>query len=416
MTGEPSGPAGAAVTTVDAGGARTVPSGGWQAEGDMSWTRAVVYGLAAFVVSRLCVLIGAGVRASQLVVDANADGVPRPNSATAMITGVFTSWDGLWYLAIARDGYPRSVPPDITYFQDEARAAFFPVYPMMVRVTDRLLPGGDSLAALGVNLVLSVVAVVLVGLIARHLAGTEVAARSMVLFAAFPGSFVLSFAYSEATLIVFAAACLLFLLQERWVLAGVVGALATATRPNGVAVVAACAVAAFLAIRRRRDWGALVAVLVSPIGFVAFQIWLGRHAGESGVWFRVQREAWEEGTSFGATAVRNTLSFLTNPFSSPTDALTAVSIVAMVLALVCLWKRPLPAPLVAYVVVILALMLIPATVTARPRFLFTAFPLVIPVAWWWPERDRFGWELVLVSCGAGLTALTMLYGVFGAIP
>ena len=411
-----SGDAAAEMTTVGPRAEPDAPAPGWQAEGDMSWTRAVVYGLAAFVVSRLCVLIGAGVRASQLVVDANKDGVPRPSSATEMVTGVFTSWDGLWYLAIARDGYPRSVPPDITYFQNEARAAFFPVYPMLVRVTDRLLPGGDSFAALGVNLVLSVVAVVLVGLIARRLAGTEVAARSMVLFAVFPGSFVLSFAYSEATLVVLAAACLLFLIDERWWLAGVAGALATATRPNGIAVVAACAVAAFLAIRRRRDWTSLVAVLLSPVGFVAFQVWLGRHAGEAGVWFRVQREAWEEGTSFGATAVRNTLSFVTDPLSSPTDALTAVSLIAMLLALWCLWKRPLPAPLVAYVVVILVLMLLPATVTARPRFLFTAFPLVIPVAWWWPERDRFGWELVLVTCGAGLAALTTLYGVFGAIP
>ena len=76
----------------------------------------------------------------------------------------------------------------------------------------------------------------------------EVAARAMVLFAVFPGSFVLSFAYSEATLIVFAAACLIFLVDERWLLAGVMGALATATRPNGLAVVAACVVAAAIAI------------------------------------------------------------------------------------------------------------------------------------------------------------------------
>ena len=46
-------------------------------------------------------------------------------------------------------------------------------------------------------------------------------------------------------------------------------------------------------------------------------------------------------------------------------------------------------------------MLLPATVTARPRFLFTAFPLVIPVAAWWSHRDRIGWELTLVACGAG---------------
>jgi hypothetical protein len=55
-------------------------------------------------------------------------------------------------------------------------------------------------------------------------------------------------------------------------------------------------------------------------------------------------------------------------------------------------------------------------VTARPRFLFTAFPLVIPVAAWFPRRDRVAWELMLVACGAGLAALTGLYAAFGAIP
>jgi Gpi18-like mannosyltransferase len=394
----------------------TAAAPGWVGEVTMTWPRAVAYGLAAFVVSRLCVLLGAGVRAAQLVVDANNDNVPAPGSPLGMVTGVFTSWDGLWYLEIVRDGYPRSIPPDVTYYQTEARAAFFPVYPAIVRAADAVLPGRDSFAALFVNLVLSVVAVVLVGVMARRVAGVEVAARSMVLFAVFPGSFVLSYAYSEATLIVLAAACLLFLMDERWWLAGITAALATATRPNGVALVAACAVASFIAIRSRREWRSLVAVLISPLGFIGFQIFLAAHTDEAGAWFRVQREAWKEGTSFGATAVSNTFSFLTHPLNSPTDAVTAVSLVMMIGALWCLYRRRLPAPIVAYVVVVLLLMLLPATVTARPRFLFTAFPLVIPVAWWWPERDRFGWELLLVACGAGLTALTTLYGVFGAIP
>ena len=76
---------------------------------------------------------------------------------------------------------------------------------------------------------------------------------------------------------------------------------------------------------------------------------------------------------------------------------------------------------------IIALMLIPETVTARPRFLFTAFPLFIAVGAWWPEPvtdrddhraswDRAGWDMILVAGGAGLATLTGLYGVFGAIP
>jgi Dolichyl-phosphate-mannose-protein mannosyltransferase len=380
------------------------------------WHRALAVGLAAFVVSRLCVLAGAGVRASQVVVDANTKGEPRPGTPVGLIANVLTQWDGLWYLEIVRGGYPRFIPPDITYFQREARAAFFPLFPMVVRAGDRILPGGDTLAALSVNLVLSVVAVVLVGVLARRLFDVQVAERAMVLFAVFPGSFVLSYAYAEALLIVLAAACLWFLIDERWLLAGVTAALATATRPNGVALVAACAVAAGIAIYRRRDWLSLVAPLLAPIGFVSFQLFLAGHTGESWPWFRVQREAWREGTSFGATAISNTLSFVGHPLASPTDALTAASLFALLGGLWCLWRRPLPWPIVAYIAVVIGLMLLPATVTARPRFLYTAFPLIISVAAWWPRKDRVGWDMMMVASGAGLTALTMLYGVFGAIP
>ena len=348
--------------------------------------------------------------------DAAEAAEPKPGTPAGLISGVLTQWDGLWYLEIVRSGYPRSIPADITYFQLEARAAFFPLYPMLVRVFDRILPGGDTLAALTVTTGLALVAVILVGVLARRLYGNDAAERAMVLFAVFPGSFVLSYAYAEALLIVLAAACLWFLLDERWILAGVTAALATATRPNGVALVAACAVAAFLAIRRNRDWSSLVAPLLAPIGIIAFQVFLSAHTGESWPWFRIQREAWREGTSFGATAISNTLSFLGHPLASPTDALTVASLAALVLGLWCLWRKPLPWPMVAYIAVIIALMLLPATVTARPRFLFTAFPLFISAGAWWPRRDRAIWDLVLVGCGAGLTALTVLYGVFGAIP
>ena len=276
--------------------------GGTVDDGGPSWRRALVVGLAAYLVSRLCVIAGTAVRAAQLAVDARADGEAEP-SAGSVISQVLTSWDGRWYLEIVRGGYPSNVPANITYEQLEARAAFFPLYPWTARVLDTVLPGGDTFAALFLNFVLGAVSVVLVGILARRLYGVGVAARSMTLYAIFPGSVVLSFAYSEALLIVLAAACLILLLDERWLLAGLAAALATATRPNGVAVVAACVVASFLAIRRSRDWWSLVAVVLAPIGFVFFQWYVGSTAGENWIWFRVQREAWAEGTSFGATAV-----------------------------------------------------------------------------------------------------------------
>ncbi len=394
--------------------------------------RAMLVGLVVYVVSRLCVIAGAGVRAAQLVVDSRTDlaeGLPADpeQSAPTTIIEVLTSWDGRWYLELVRSGYPSQIPPNVTYDHDEARAAFFPVYPWLVRAVDFVLPGGDTAAALFTNFVLGALSVLLVGLLARRLFSVAVAARSMTLYAVFPGSFVLSFAYAEAAFIVLAALCFLCLLEERWLLAGLVAAIGSGARPNGLAVVAACVVAAALAIYRRRDWSALVAAVLSPLGFIGFQLYVDAQAGERGAWFRVQREAWSEGTSFGATAIANTFGFVTNPLTSPADALTAITMLTMVLMLWCLWKQHLPLPMVAYCAVILALMLIPETVTARPRFLFTAFPLFIAVGAWWPAPDqdpdhhranwdRLGWDFVLITGGAGLAALTGLYGVFGAIP
>lgn len=376
-----------------------------------AWHRALATGMAALVVSRLCVLVGSAVRAAQLRVD----GVPS-TSPSRDLAGVFTQWDGLWYLRIVREGYPRLIPPDITFFQPEARAAFFPLYPAAVRWVDTVLPGRDTAAALVVSMVTSVIAVVLVGMLARRLFGVDAAASAMVLFCVFPGSFVLSFAYAEALLIVLAAACLLLLLDERWVFAGAVAALATATRPNGLALTLACAVSAALAIRDRRDWWALAAPLLSPIGYVGFQVWLARHTGEPAPWWRVQREAWREGWSFGWSALMRVGDFVTGPLSSPTSALTIATLATLGLALWAMVRCPLPPPLTAYTVGIIVLMLLPSTVTARPRFLFTAFPIFIALAAWLPRRRNVVSDLIMVGCGAGLVGLTALYAVFAAVP
>lgn len=320
-------------------------------------------------------------------------------------------------MRIVRRGYPSFVPDGITYDDPEARVAFFPAYPGLVRAVDRVLPGGDTFAALFLNLLLGAVFIVLVGLLTRAWFGAEHARVAMVLTAIFPGSFVLSFAYSEALLLVLAAACLLALTREKWLLAGVLAAVATTTRPNGIAVVAACAIASLIAIRTKRQWSSLVAPLLAPVGFVFFQWWIDRHTGESRVWFRVQGEAWKEGASFGLTAIRNTLEAFTKPLTSPTDLITAVSFLCTIFLVWIAWRRGLPPVAAAYSAVIMALMLLPATVTARPRFLFTAFPLVIVAALWLDsDKRKHWWPYVLATSGAGLVALTALYGVYGAIP
>ena len=387
------------------------------AERDASWHHALWTALLAYLVSRAAVIAGAAATATANAIDPLEPNKPRPATATKGILDVLVSWDGQWYLELVRTGYPRTIQPDVTFHVLDARAAFFPLFPMVVRAVDRVLPGGDVSAALLVNFVLGAAVVLVVGLIARRLYDVDTARAAMVLMALFPGSFVLSFAYSEAVMLVLAGLCLLWLIEERWVLAGIAAALVTASRPNGVAIIAACAAASYLAIRHRRDWRSLVAVALAPLGWLAFQLFVGRQAGEFGVWFRVQREAWDEGLSFGLTALDRIWGAVIDPLGSPANMLTLATVVAMLISIYTAVKVRLPAPLTAYSAAILALMLLPSTVTARPRFLYTAFPLLIGFAAWFPkDRWRDHWAVILAACGAGLVALTAVYGAFGAIP
>lgn len=379
------------------------------------WGRALRRGALAYLLSRLFVVMGASIAVASQAVQARVNDEVPVGGLTALAQ-VFDSWDGHWYLDVVRSGYPHHLMPNVTYFVPDARAAFFPLYPRMVHYIDILIPGGPVSVALAVNLVLGGLFVYLVGRICRDLFDAKTAEKAMIIAAIFPGSYVLSMAYSEALLLTLACLCFMALRREQWLLAGVLAALGSACRPNGIALGAACGVAALLAIKQDRQWRALIAPALSPLGFIGFMWFLQHHTDENWAWFRVQTQAWKEGTSFGVTAAEKTLSFFVNPTTSPTTVLTAASVVAMLLALWCLRRHRIPLMYTAYSAVILALMLVPATVTARPRFLYTAFPLIFPVARALRDDDD-KWWLVLGSVFAcGLVTVMGIYGVRGAIP
>ena len=385
------------------------------APSDTPWGRALRRGFFAYLISRLFVVMGAAIAVAAEAVTARTND-EEPISGLSGLAQVFDSWDGHWYLDVVREGYPHHIMPNVTYFVSDARAAFFPLYPRLVHYLDMAVPGGPVSVALLINLLFGGLFIYLVGRLARVLFDDRTAEKAMIIAAIFPGSFVLSFAYSEALLLTLAALCFVALHKKAWVWAGVLAALGTACRPNGVALVAACAVAAFIAIREDKEWKALIAPLLSPWGFVGFMLFLRSHTDEHWAWFRVQREAWQEGTSFGATAVQRTFDFFIHPVSSPTSVLTAASVGAMLIGLYMARKYKMNLIYWSYTAVILGLMLIPATVTARPRFLFTAFPLFFPVARALRDDEDKWWPLVVVVMIGGLVTVMGIYGVRGAIP
>jgi hypothetical protein len=332
-------------------------------------------------------------------------------AADRPVAKVVTTWDGRWYEKIVLHGYPVSVPQGDFYAGTgravQSEIAFFPLYPTLIRLVDPILPGSVAAAGVVLSLIFGAAATVLVWFVAERVAGREVADRAAVLFCFFPGAFVLSLVYAESLMVALAAGCLLALLSRRWALAGALAALATATRPNAIALVAACAWGAAVAVRRRREWAAVVAPLLAPAGMAAFLAFLWWHTGEPLIWFRVQADGWGERVDFGQSNFGVALAFARSPFDHPNRLVLGLSLLFTLVAVALLVRARLPGVLNAYTGMALALVLA-SHINARPRFLFIAFPLVIALAKW-VRRTSF---TVLAS---GFAASTVMLTIFYAL-
>ena len=237
--------------------------------------------------------------------------------------------------------------------------------------------------------------------------GTAVADRAMLLFSFFPGSVVLGMAYSESLMLVMTLLCLLALLDRRWVSAGVAGLLATASRPNAVVVSLCCLYEAGKAVVKDRDWRALAAPALAPLGFVGFQLFLWARTGEPFVWFRVQREAWGEHFDGGVRTFEEVL-LVGRDFDGATNPMIiqVLGLAFTLVAVYLLWRWRPPALVTIYTVGILVLCLGSWTLGARPRFVLTAFPLIVAVA----RAARGRWfAAVLTSSAFAMVVLAIVY-------
>lgn len=313
------------------------------------------------------------------------------------------SWDGGWYYQLALTGYPRELPV-VAGEAAQSTLGFFPLFPMAARLLATLPGLGPLAAAVVISLLGGLVATILVGLLGEAIWDRDTGERSAVLFAFFPGSFVFSLAYSEGLALALAAACLLALHRQRWLLAGLAAALATATRPNALALVPAAAVAALLAIRSHRRWAALVAPALAPLGFVAFHVFLRLHTGRWDAYLRTQEEGWSQNVSLLATP-RLIGRFLDQPLA---DANVTVYVVGTLLglgALVALARCRPPPALLVYSAAILFLSMTSDALGPSPRFLLTAFPLLYGVA---RAVQGHGFSIVVGGQAAVLGALTFV--------
>jgi hypothetical protein len=161
-----------------------------------------------------------------------------------------TGWnkqDSLWFLYIAQHGYSAG----------NESAAFYPAYPILIRLVGYLCFGHLLVAAYLVsNGALLAALVVLYRLTEREF-DSAIARRTVLYLCLFPTAFFMFDTYSEALFLLATVSALYLARQRRWAWAGVAGVVATLTRSAGVVVVLALAAEAIhQAVEDRRAMAA----------------------------------------------------------------------------------------------------------------------------------------------------------------
>jgi hypothetical protein len=339
-------------------------------------------------------------------------------------------WDSVWYLAIAGAGYGG----------DGVREAFFPLYPLLVRIAGAPLGSALVGGALVSTALLGAALVVLHRLVALD-HDRAVARNAVLVTALFPMSFFFSAVYSESLFLALSVGAVYAARRERWAWAGAFGGLAAMTRSAGVGLLVPLALIYLwdvgrpsLRVRRRLRADVLWLGLV-PLGLAAYCAFLALqgHAAlapfhAQDVWFRSFAGpfggVWD-GTVAAVQGARQLLSGAREPvFFRPAGGdpfLVArhnielfVWLVLGAVAVVGALRR-LPLAYGAYLVVALALPLSypvgPQPLMSLPRFLAVLFPLAIWLALWmtgraWRER------LVVATFAAGLAVYTGIFATW----
>ncbi|CAL9673941.1 hypothetical protein SUDANB1_07694 [Streptomyces sp. enrichment culture] len=326
---------------------------------------------------------------------------------------VLASWDGWWYQQIAEHGYDPALEPvpgakGLITLEGNS-AAFFPLYPTLMRLVSECTGLGLYGAGMTVSVIASFVAALGVYAVAKRLGGHRAGLVAAGLWAVWPGSGTEWSGYSESLYTALAAWACHAVMSRRWLTAGLLTCAAGLCRPTAVALVAALAVAVALSLRRREDGvrRPLAAVAVAPLGLFGYLAWVNYRMGDINGYSKLQDGAWAHKFDWGV----HTFNVLTSIpvghfdylFAMPFEDVIGVCVVLMVPVLTVLLLRLRP-PTVLVVYTVLSYLMVMTTQQYFgnvSRYLLPLFPLFVPLAL---AMSRLGWPSLATVLGAAALA------------
>ncbi len=144
-------------------------------------------------------------------------------------------WDGRWYNIIAESGYPSVLPRTEDGHVGENAWAFMPVYPMVVRAVMVLTGMPWAPTAVFVSLACGFASAVVIARLFRLVLPAGTAMFAVVCYSVSPLAPILQVAYAESMHLLLLAGALSLVMRRRYWLALPLIAVASFTRPSGLA-------------------------------------------------------------------------------------------------------------------------------------------------------------------------------------
>jgi hypothetical protein len=397
--------------SADRRGAGVPPT--WQGAGYEKGGEGLVFVLLVYLASRLFYLV-AGILLLRVVPVGLFQRVT--SDVPFGTTNIWSHWDGEHYVALAAGGYLQ--PPD------NVSPAFFPLYPLLIRLSTELFGGPVSQAALSawgvlISLLTLPFALYFVYRIAEDGWGARVAQGAVLTLAFFPTSFYLNAVYTESLFLALSAGSLWALrVRKDLLLACTLAAFATATRNVGIFLILPLAYEWLKggAGREYGPWRGAACLALASSGLLWYAAYLWLRFGDP-LLFYTQQGRWNRGATDPLTTFRNVYvradegaRYLFGPglldlsVGDLAERLGAavnlynLLFLCLALALLVAGLRVLPLSLSAYAL----LLILPAVffgtpeipLMGLPRYVLVAFPLFIVLGVLLKDRRSLGLWLV----------------------
>jgi Gpi18-like mannosyltransferase len=188
------------------------------------------------------------------------------------------NFDGIHYLNIARNGYGM-------YEQ-----AFFPLYPELIKKVTPLFSGKDLTAGLAISNISFIALLFLFYKLIKLDFNDKTARKTIIFLVLFPASFFFGMVYTESLFLLLVLASFYSARKGKWLLSGLLAALAANTRLIGVFLLPALLYEFYLAKTGKKKISYLksLSLFLAPVGLFCYMNFLRLKYNDPLMFFHVQ--------------------------------------------------------------------------------------------------------------------------------